>query len=55
VTQSTLQTRPEYVAALEAAYGAPSQAAFGSAVFYEQTIAQDDLEQAALPQYRYSE
>jgi hypothetical protein len=51
VTQSTLQTRPEYVAALEAAYGAPSQAAFGSAVFYEKTV--DDLEQAALAKYRY--
>ena len=29
------ETKPEYVAALEAAYGAPSQAGFGSAVFHE--------------------
>lgn len=52
MTQLTLQTRPEYVSSLEAAYGAPSQAAFGSAVFYEKTG--DDLEQAALAKYRYS-
>ena len=45
-------TQPDYVTALQAAYGAPSQAAFGSAVFYEQAIA-DDLEQAALAKYRY--
>jgi hypothetical protein len=53
MTQSTLQTRPAYVSALEAAYGAPSQAGFGSAVFYEAAIATADLEQAALDRYRY--
>ena len=45
--------KPDYVAALEAAYGAPSQAGFGSAVFYEPSTAADDLEQAALARYRY--
>jgi hypothetical protein len=43
--------RSDYVIALEAAYGAPSQAAFGSAVFYEKSA--DDLEQAALAKYRF--
>ena len=47
------ETKPEYVAALEAAYGAPSQAAFGSAVFHEQSKATDGLEQAALAKYKY--
>jgi nitroreductase len=45
--------KPEFVAALEAAYGAPSQAGFGSAVFYEPLLASDDLEQAALAKYKY--
>jgi hypothetical protein len=44
---------PAYVPALEAAYGAPSQAAFGSAVFPEQSKAADDLAQAALAKYKY--
>jgi hypothetical protein len=51
VTSSTSQTRLEYVTALQAVYGAPSQAAFGSAVFFETTA--NDLEQAALAKYRY--
>jgi hypothetical protein len=46
MTPFTPATRPAYVIALEAAYGAPSQAGFGSAVFYERTAASDDLEQA---------
>jgi hypothetical protein len=46
-------TQPAYVNALEAAYGPPSQAAFGSAVFYDRTSASADLEQAALAKYRY--
>jgi hypothetical protein len=41
----------EHVTALQAVYGAPSQSAFGSAVFFEKTV--DDLEQAALAKYRY--
>ena len=45
--------KPEYLTLLEAAYGAPSQAGFGSAVFHEQMKAGDDLEQAALAKYRY--
>ena len=46
-------TAPECVTALETAYGAPSQAAFGSAVFHERLKASDDLEQATLAKYRY--
>lgn len=45
--------RPAYVTALEAAYGAPSQAGFGSAVFYEPMKAGDDLAKAALAKYKY--
>jgi hypothetical protein len=45
--------KPPYVTALEAAYGAPSQAGFGSAVFFEQMKAEDDLTQAALAKYKY--
>jgi hypothetical protein len=44
---------PAYVTGLEAASGAPSQAAFGSAVFHEQLKAADDLAQAALAKYKY--
>ena len=47
------ETKPEYVAALEAAYGAPSQAGWGSAVFLERLKAADELEPAALAKYRY--
>lgn len=46
-------SKPEYVANLEAAYGAPSQEGFGSAVFYESLQATDDLEQKALEKYKY--
>ena len=45
--------KPPYVTDLEAAYGAPSQAGFGSAVFYERVEATGSLEQAALAKYRY--
>ena len=44
---------PAYVPALEAAHGTPSQAAFGSAGFPEQSKAADDLAQAALAKYLY--
>lgn len=37
-------TTPAYIKALEAAYSAPSQAVFGSAVFRENLKASDDLE-----------
>jgi hypothetical protein len=46
-------TKPKSVTELEAIYGAPSQAAFGSAVFYEKLKNTDDLEQVALEKYRY--
>ncbi len=46
-------SKPQYVTDLEQAYGAPSQQAFGSAVFYEQLPASADLEQAALAHYRF--
>jgi hypothetical protein len=42
---------PAWAPALEAAYGAPSQAAFGSAGFPEQSKAADDLAQAALAKH----
>jgi heat shock protein HslJ len=45
--------KPEYVTALEAAYGALSQAGFGSAVFYEPVKTADGLDQAALAKYRF--
>lgn len=45
--------KPDYVTALERAYGAPSQAAFGSVAFYEPGQTATDLEQAALARYRY--
>lgn len=44
---------PEYVAKLQAAYGAPSQEAFGSAVFYEPQIGNGDLASVALDKYKY--
>ncbi len=45
--------KPEYVAQLEAVYGAPSQAGFGSAVFYAPVEQADDLDAIALKYYRY--
>jgi hypothetical protein len=48
-----MTTPPDYVTALEAAYGPPSQAGFGSAVFYEELEAEADLEKAALAKYRF--
>jgi hypothetical protein len=45
--------KPPYVIDLEAAYGAPNQAGFGSAVFHEQLEASASLERAALAQYQY--
>jgi hypothetical protein len=46
-------SKPAYVISLEAAFGASSQAGFGSAVFYEQMKAAGDLEKLALEKYRY--
>lgn len=45
--------KPAYVTALEAAYGAPSQTGFGSAVFYEPIGADDSLTDAALAKYKH--
>lgn len=45
--------RPAYVTALEAAYGAPSQAGMGSAVFFERRKPGEDLGEAALAKYRH--
>lgn len=45
--------KPDYVLLLEAAYGAPSQSSFGSAVFYQHLTAGQDLEIQALEMYRY--
>ena len=44
--------KPAYVTALEAAYGAPSQSGFGSAVFFE-TADASDLEKIARANYKY--
>lgn len=45
--------KPEYVLKMEAAYGAPSQDGFGSAVFFEKLGPDDSLETAALQKYQY--
>ncbi len=45
--------KPAYVTQLESAYGAPSQAAFGSAVFFGRLQVPDDLAAAALAKYRH--
>ena len=45
--------KPDYVTALEAVYGPPSQAGFGSAVFYELLPAGSDLTATALAHYRF--
>lgn len=44
---------PEYVAALESAFGVPSQAGTGSAVFFERQAAGTDLQKLALEKYRH--
>jgi hypothetical protein len=44
---------PAYVAQLTAVYGPPSQAGFGSAVFFAPLQAHANLEDAALAKYKY--
>ena len=44
---------PDFVLKLEAVFGVPSQAAFGSAVFHEHLATGDKLEQGALAKYKY--
>ncbi len=46
-------TKPSYVEELEQAYGVPSQAAFGSAVFYEPDIGESHLDEFALSRHKY--
>lgn len=50
---NALPETPSYVADLQAVYGFPSQAGFGSAVFYEQVEQAEDLERIALKYYQY--
>ncbi|MCB0086628.1 MAG: hypothetical protein KDE54_01840 [Caldilineaceae bacterium] len=50
---SPMPQKPVYVTDLETIYGAPSQEAFGSAVFYEPAADDANLEQMALDKYRY--
>ena len=45
--------KPDYVLALEKAYGPSSQEGFGSAVFFEQVEDEDDLEELAKKYYQY--
>lgn len=44
---------PAYVTQLAASYGAPSQAGFGSAVFYQPLKPNEDLQAAALAIYQF--
>lgn len=44
---------PEYVRALELQFGAPSQKAFGSAVFFDNSTSAEELEDMARSKYRY--
>lgn len=48
-----MEKNPDYVTQLEAAYGAPSQSGFGSAVFFEQVEQSPELDKAALEKYKY--
>jgi len=45
--------KPDYVLEMEAAYGAPSQNGFGSAVFFESLDQDEAMETAALEKYKY--
>ena len=51
--ENTMTDKPGYLERLEAAYGPPSQAGFGSAVFNRRLEAAVELEQVALATYRY--
>ena len=46
-------SKPGYLTRLEAAYGAPSQAGFGSAVFQKELRETDGLAKAALAKFRH--
>ena len=47
------QDKPGYVSELEAVFGPPSQAGFGSAVFFDLVPQSDDLAEAALAYYQF--
>ncbi|GAB4378952.1 MAG: hypothetical protein Kow00121_31880 [Elainellaceae cyanobacterium] len=53
VYSSSDQPQPEAVTILQAIYGQPSQARFGSAVFYERIEPGSDLETIALRYYQH--
>jgi len=53
VAPPALPPAADWAANLAAAYGPPSQAAFGSAVFYEPQFGDGDLPAAALAKYKY--
>jgi hypothetical protein len=53
MTERSTAPKPDYVVTLEAQFGAPSQAAFGSAVFTVRAEPGASLEQAALATYRH--
>lgn len=50
---SSEESKPQYVADLEAVYGPSSQEGFGSAVFFEVVDKDEDLEKLALKYYKY--
>jgi hypothetical protein len=50
---SSNETKPDYVLALEKAYGPPSQEGFGGAVFFEVVEMDEDLEELAKRYYQY--
>jgi hypothetical protein len=51
IVEGAMNDKPHYVTQLQAAYGGPSEGAFGSAVFW-QPMPDGDLTQAALSAYR---
>jgi hypothetical protein len=50
---SSKETKPDYVLALEKAYGPPSQEGFGGATFFEVVETDDDLEELAKKYYQH--
>ena len=52
-TPSSEAAKPDYVLALEKAYGPPSQEGFGGAVFFEQVEEDSDLEELARKYYQF--
>lgn len=51
-----MQTKPDFVAELEAIFGGPSESGFGSAVFYDEQPMEDgaiDIKQAAFAKHQF--